>query len=306
MNDLLSKHGKSVTELAKLLLHHQIGDRIPAVQQIATDQGLSVGTVQAAISHLQALGFAEFEMRGRLGAFVQTLDYAGLWALAYRRPLIGALPMPYSKRFEGLATGLRAAFEGVRCDLDLRYSRGATARFAWLHGRQCDFAVVSRYAAETAWAHGFDVYPVVALGQDTYTVNQVLVLRGGALRDGLRVGIDMHSADHAYMVRLLTKGYRVNFISIDYSTSIDLLLRGEIDATVWTAHDLPALPPDVTVINAADLAPTDEQAARLGEGVIVVLSDHLPARHALAAVVNVDDLRAVQTAVIEGRRLPAY
>jgi hypothetical protein len=167
--------------------------------------------------------------------------------------------------------------------------------------------VTSRYAAEAAWVHGFDVAIMLALGPGTYTVDHVLVLNShDKLMPDMRVGIDTYSADHAYVVRLLSRGTPVDFVEIDYSISLELLLRGEIDATVWTEQDLPPLPNHIYTQSLNHSLADDEKLAQLGEAVIIGLPDVTPVAHVMQTALNVDALRSVQRAVIDGQRRPTY
>src|SRR4051812_4159485 len=122
---LLSKHGLVVAELASELLSSAAGERIGRIQAYAERFDVSVGTVQMALSYLQSSGAADLDVRGRLGSFVRQLHYPLLWSLALNRPISGALPLPYSRHFEGLATGIRLQFEHQALDLDLRFMRGS-------------------------------------------------------------------------------------------------------------------------------------------------------------------------------------
>src|SRR4051812_18657515 len=165
---LLSKQGLVITELARSLLLCETGDRTARVQEYAERLDASVGTVQVALTYLQSVGAAQLEPRGRLGTYARMLNYPLLWKLALNRPLSGGMPLPYSRRFEGLATGIRLQFAQQPLDLDLRFMRGAAQRMQLLATGMLDWALVSRFAAETAAAHGFAIDTVLLLGPDTY------------------------------------------------------------------------------------------------------------------------------------------
>lgn len=308
MDDLLSKQGKTITYLASILLVAEPGHRLASMQQIADAQDVSVGTVQAAMQYLQTEGIAEIVNRGRLGAFAQVLDYARLWTLAQRRSMSAILPMPYSLRVEGLATALRQAFDKHPVDVELRYMRGSTSRIERLNAGQCDWVVTSRYAADAAAVSGFEVETIMALGPGTYTTDHVLLIRGeGGLQAGMRVGIDTHSSDHAYVVRLLSRGTPVNFVEIDYSTTIENMLAGHIDATVWTEPDVPRLPEPFHALPVGDVLEHDDKLAQLAEAVIVTLPAYRDAvQHVLQTVLNLDEVRQVQQAVAERQLRPTY
>src|SRR5262245_59207741 len=223
---LLSKYGLVVTELAQTLLAAVPGRRSRRVQEYAEQFQVSVGTVQAALEYVQASGAARLEARGRLGTYVSELNYPLLWSLALHRPIIGAMPLPYSLRFEGLATGIRSLFALQPIDLDLRFMRGAAQRLQGLASYECDWALVSRFAAETASAHGFVVDTVMLLGPETYMANHVLLLRSAhatGLRDGMRIGVDFQSTDHVYMVRAASRGKQVDLVEIEYSQGLRLV-----------------------------------------------------------------------------------
>ncbi|MAU11614.1 MAG: hypothetical protein CL607_17450 [Anaerolineaceae bacterium] len=307
MDDLLSKQGKTIRYLASILLNAEPGHRLVAMQQIADEQDVSVGTVQAAMQYLQNEHIVQVANRGRLGAFAQALDYPHLWALARQRPMSAILPMPYSLRVEGLATALRQAFDAHALDIQLRYMRGSTARIERLTSGQCDWVITSRYAAEAAAVSGFEVEPILALGPGSYTIEHVLLIKGAdQLQPGMRVGIDTQSADHAYVVRLLSRGTPVSFVEIDYSTTIEQLLSGQIDATVWTEPDVPTLPEPFRALPVGATFAEDDKLGQLGEAVIIGLPAYEGVAHVVQAVLAVDSVREVQQAVVERQVRPTY
>lgn len=304
---LLSKQGLVVTEIARTLLAAAPGEQSKRVQAYAEQFQVSVGTVQAALEYIQESGAACLEARGRLGSYVSALNYPLLWSLALHRPIIGAMPLPYSRRFEGQATGIRSLFALQPIDLDLRFLRGATRRLQALASRECDWALVSRFAAETASAHGFAVDIVMLLGPETYMANHVLLLHAPnetGLRNGMRVGVDFQSTDHVYLVRAVSRGKQVELVDIEYSQGQRLVSSGAIDATVWSREDIPIELDSLTVI---PLDPrTEPTIARLGEGAIVVDQDNPAIVHVLNTVLDRDKLLRIQQEVVQQVRLPAY
>jgi hypothetical protein len=303
---LLSKQGLVVAALAGDLLHAAAGDRIERIEAYAERFDVSVGTVQMALVYLMSSGAADLVMRGRLGSFVQTLHYPLLWSLALNRPISGALPLPYSRHFEGLATGIRLQFERQALDLDLRFMRGSAQRLQALASRTSDWALVSRFAAETAAAHGFEVDIVLLLGPESYMGQHMLLLRPGVsdLVDGMRVGVDMQSADHVYAVRAVIRGHHVELVDIDYSQGLRLLVAGAIDATVWSQENIPA---DLPIVTARPLnLQADPALTRLSEGAIVINRGNRAMSHILYATLDLAQLRAIEQDVVRLVRRPAY
>jgi hypothetical protein len=309
---LLSKHGMAVTELAGVLLGLAAGDRLEPVQEQATRLAASVGTIQAALEYIQSLGAAQIEARGRLGSFVVRLDYPLLWDLALHRAILGALPLPYSRRFEGLATGLRQQFASAALELNLRFLRGSKRRLEAVATRECDWTLASAFAADSAAARGLAVQVAARLGPQTYMAGHTLLTRGQAplapgddgLRDGMRVGADPQSDDHLYLVSSLARGHTVELVEIEYSQGLRLLHSGAIDATVWSDEDLPAT---LGALRAASIDLQREPAlAALSEAALVVVSGDRAITHLLGAVLKRKALLAIQAEVVAGKRLPAY
>ncbi|HHW88660.1 MAG TPA: hypothetical protein GX400_20925 [Chloroflexi bacterium] len=304
---LLTKHGQIVMALARALLEAAPGDRLLPVQEYADLFQAGAGTVQSALDFLQDIAAARLEPRGRLGTYIAEVDYRRLWQISQHRPMIGAMPLPYLRHVEGLATALQAQFAAAETSLSLRFMRGSTARLQALASGVIDWALVSRFAADTAAAHGFAVEPCIAFGEQSYLEGHVLLLRShlsAAQFDGVRLGVDFLSADHAYISRAISRGKRVELVNIQYDQALDLLVTGAIDAVVWTNPETPAALSDITAIplRAAD----DPMLAPLSEAVIVVSQGNQAAVNLLNAVLDVPAARAIQRAVIERQRVPSY
>lgn len=304
---LLSKHGRVVVILAEMLLKCAPGDRLLAVQEYAAQLDVSVGTVQAALDYLQTENLTEFESRGRLGTFARVLHYPSLWSLAKRRSIVGTMPLPYSRRLSGLATGFRLEFGRQPMELGLRFMRGAENRLQALAAGQADWALMSRFAAQHADVHGFDVEILFSAGPSTYMAEHVVLLAkdaGNEIRNGMRVGMDSQSNDHTYLVRAMSKGKLVNFIEIEYEQGLKLLRSGTIDATVWSREDLPT---DISDLAVLSIDPQAEPALmQLGEAVIVMNRGNHTVANVLNATLNVEEILQAQQDVLHQNRLPNY
>jgi DNA-binding transcriptional ArsR family regulator len=305
--DLFSRQGLLVCELAKRLLLQQAEERLAPLTELSQAFGLSVGTTQAALSYLQAQGAVELEARGRLGTFIRALNYGRLWALAYQRPLTGALPLPNLVWLAGLATGIRAAFDLHPLDINLRYMRGALTRLEALSARKCDWALVSRFVADTAPVQGFALETALSFGADSYTVALALVFARPdrhSIEDGLRVGLDPTSIDHTYIVHRVCQDKAVEYVPIDFSQALSLLQTGVIDATCWHMSDLPT---DLSTLSVVPLAREDDPAlAKFSEAVLLTRPSQPQVGAVLRAVLNVENIRAAQLEVVQRGALPSF
>lgn len=302
--ELLSKQGKIVTQVADDLLVRQVDDRVPSMQDYAELFQASVGTVQSAVNYLQAEHAVEFVSRGRLGAFIDSINYSQLWNIAKNRLIVGSQPLPYSRQLAGLATGLRSQFLEHNTDGNFRYVRGSNTRMQMLQSSLCDWVVVSRYAAESASIYGFGIEVAFQFGNNTYTTDQVLLIRDEFephLIDGLRIGIDMNSSDHAYLVRSITRNYAIIFVEIEYQQGVKQLLDNEIDGTIWTSTDLP--PSGVHVI---EIDHQHEKIVKLSEAVIVIRPKDVAVKHVLQEIMDIEAVKQIQQEVVTSQRLASY
>ena len=119
-NLLYSKNGLSTKTLAKRMLCFEEGERIPTVTELNNEIHLARGTVQNAIKLLQKSGAVTLEAHGQSGTILKKKDVRKLLEIAGISHILGVMPLPYSKRYEGLATGLVADLE-----------TGTTFRFRW-------------------------------------------------------------------------------------------------------------------------------------------------------------------------------
>jgi hypothetical protein len=298
--ELFSKQGAVIVELAGALLGRQLGERTAGVVAYARAFDAGVGTVQGALEHLQHCGAARLATRGRLGSVLAGADRPLLWRIARQRPVRALVPLPYSRRLAGLATGVRAQFEAHHADLDMRYLGGAPARLAALTEGRCDWAIVSRHAFERAAVGD----AILNLGAGSALGEPVLLLRHPitAIRDGLRVGVDPHSPDHQAQVEAACCGHAVIPVAIDYARGPALLRAGAIDATIWSHEDIPA---DLPGCRAVPLAPGSWPAAT-AEAIVVTRPGDQACALLLADILDAARIVQIQQAVLAFRQAPAH
>jgi len=304
---LISKQGMAVVELANLLLTHQRGDRIQSVQQYAAQFGIGVGTVQAALGYLQEIGTVELVSRGHLGTFIREINYPLLWSLTGQHHIVGGMPLPYSRRYEGLATGLHEAFDRSGVALNLLYTRGALNRLRALTGGKLDFVVLSRFAFENASDYGLAIEEVLGLGSESYVGQHIVLLRdhdGHEIEDGMRVGIDPSSIDQVLLAKEACREKDVELVKINYMNLMTAMQRGQIDATVWNRDDFYACSYPFKVV---PLAPKDlAQAQANTEAVIAVEKGNQLALRTLRSIIDKELVCSIQQQVLDNKLIPIY
>lgn len=240
--DLMGKNAIATIKVSKELLKYSVGERIPTVSEFVDSLSLARGTVQNAIKTLVDHEAVRIESKGHLGSYLVKKNMRVLLKFAGVRMLLGTMPLPYSRRYEGLASGLIASMENnYDLPINLAYMRGSVNRISMVLQKRYDFAVVSRYAAN----YFIEKYPdkieiVVGFGAGSYLSNHVIMFHNPNIReiqDGMKVGIDSASIDQKELTQFVCQGKNVEFIEIEYSRIIERVISGDIDATVMNIDE---------------------------------------------------------------------
>lgn len=151
---LLQKSAIAVMKLARELMPLKKGDKILTISDYVDKLNISRGTIQNAFSYLKKQEAVILESRGHLGTFIVEIDYKKLWELTGIGLLTGSMPLPYSKLYEGLATGLYKSFTKAGLDFSLAYVRGSKYRIRMLKKGAYSFVITSKLAAKQAMEKG--------------------------------------------------------------------------------------------------------------------------------------------------------
>lgn len=306
MTELLyQKIGAAVDGIAQDLLTRKQGDRIPSVSEYEEMLGVSRGTVQNSFAYLKEHGAAEFVSRGKLGTYLKEVDYQRLQACTQWKELLGVMPLPYSVRYQGLATALYAALAPF--SFNLVYARGAGSRLRLLTSGACQFILCSRLAAQAAVSAGTPAQMVLDFGPGTYLSSHVLVLHDPAatgICSGMRVACDSASIDHEHITRRVCAGVPgVEFVDMRAHHALTAVLDGTVDAGIWnlddileTGHTGLNLRPLDTMLDMAPYTSAVVMARRGADALVRLLQRHLDP----AAV------REIQAEVCSGARTVNY
>ncbi|MBA4493217.1 GntR family transcriptional regulator YhfZ [Paenactinomyces guangxiensis] len=236
-----TKNGYAAMKIARRLLSLEAGERIPRIDDFVKQLSTGRGTVQGALKLLEEMKAVCLETRGHMGTFLIQKDEAALWEVAGLGRLVGVMPLPYSRKYEGLATGLMESFESQGIPFSLAYMRGAAHRIETLRHGRYDFAVVSRFAGEVAVQKTKELQLVKGLGSGSYVSGHEVFFsnpRETVIRDGMYVGIDPSSTDQALLTEYECKEKRVQWVEISYMQLLDMLKEGKIDAAVWNKDEV--------------------------------------------------------------------
>ncbi|MGJ3507355.1 YhfZ family protein [Enemella sp. A6] len=232
----MSKEGRIAVRLAALLSTMRVGERLPAVKQVAAELEASNGTIQGALTQLTDLGAVQLKPRGRLGTFIEALDYPLLWEASGGRSISIGTPMPYSLRYEAMASALQASFADAGIPLSLMFQRGSTERARSVMDGHTDFALMSRLAAESS-----ELNTIRDFGPNTYVGSHGLIITRGRDRHDptLRVGVDSKSTDQVTLTaRYFPDLDDERLVDVSYHQLAGHFDSGLIDATVWNLDEV--------------------------------------------------------------------
>ena len=298
-------HELEVT-LARYFLTLKVNERILSIRGLSEDTRMSIGAVAGAIRKMEETGAVSIEKRGHMGSYLTGVSLGQLWKLLDQGPLVIASGLPMHSRFDGLATGLKAAFESAGIEAYLIFIRGAETRLKALMDSRCHAVLMSGLSTQilnlaeheiflmlppTSWLSGYCVY---------YREEPVNSARP------FRVGVDNKSYDAKTLTGLEFAGQNVEFIPISYVRIAESLEKGIIDAIIWNTDqagymvspEISRRPPSGHVSKITEnKAISAVLVGKKGEDVI---------RSILQASIHVDQLMEIQRLVVENKMIPEY
>ena len=301
---LMQKAGVATQGLANILFGLSVGDRIPTITELSASLETARGNVQFAINNLKNLGAVKFNPRGHLGTFLIEIDYLKLAEICGVTNFVCAMPLPYSKKYEGLATGLYSALNSDDFSMNLAFMRGSSNRMDMLIGRRYDFLVMSKTAYLYYLRKGSPIEIIAELGPQTYVNKHVIVARKNVLGDwkGKKIGIDKSSVDQSELTMEYFKDKQVQFVPLMYNQFLEYIDNNEIDAAVWNADD--------QGIENKNFKFLDLEASAMEmsctEAVLVCKKDDVITRRLVSEIIDIKLMKRQQRLVEENKITPCY
>ncbi|MGG5574593.1 GntR family transcriptional regulator YhfZ [Vibrio diazotrophicus] len=293
----ISREGSAVINVAKYLLSTRVGDRVKTIDALSTEYGVSIGFIQKALTTIEEHEAVHLRRQGRNGTVIESLNESKLVQLAGIAHMVCAMPLPYTKHYEGLASGIKAQMNTL--PVFFAHMRGANVRAECLKSGTYDIAIMSRLAANE-YAEG--LVTVLDLGPHSYSNPHRLIFRQGEYEQIRRVGVDFDSPDQKLLTELAFAGKDIELVEIRYSEGINLLKNKTIDAVVW----LPEATDMVQLKLEEKSLDQFEECQQASEAVILVNNDSPHIRILLRKLLNIQALRQHQQAVIDGDIYPNY
>jgi hypothetical protein len=294
-----------VPELARRFITFEEGSRLPTVRALAERAGTSPSSIHQAIARLEKAGAIRVERRGRLGSFLASHALGALWALGVGGPLVIALPLAGSRRYEALATAIKAQFTGAGLEVFLIFVRGSRQRLRALQEGRCHLAVMSAFAVSELCGHG--ECSVLELPPDTFNTGHRVFYSATPPRDRpIRALVDRDSVDQQGITTLEFLGTDTEFLPARNDQFPLLLEGGQGDAAVWTLDEMQVRwPPGIL-----DRALSERVVARIGDtdrrAALVARSADSDVLLAIARAIDPDEFQRIQAEVLARRMVPEY
>jgi hypothetical protein len=289
-----------VPELARdMLLSPEPPIRLPTVRELAVSHRASISSIHAAMGRLRVSGAVQVETRGSLGAFLVERSIGRLWEAAAGGPLVVALPLASSPRYEALATAIKAGLTQAGLEAFMIFMRGSRQRLQAVRERRCNLAVMSAFAADELC--GPDDSTVLELWAQSYnTGHLVFYTAAAATASPLRVLVDRQSADQQLLTALEFGSDGVTLVHAVTPQIPRMLADGRGDAAVWTADEMLVNRPSVVF----DRPLSPEVLRRVGDretrAVLVGAAEDADLLRATTSVLRRPELERLQADVMAG------
>ncbi len=183
-----------------------------------------------------------------------------LWEAAEGGPLVIALPLASSSRYEALATAIKAGLTQAGLEVFLIFVRGSRQRLQAVREGRCNLAVMSAFAA--AELCGSEDSVVQELWPHSYNTGHLVFYTKRALTARpLRVLVDRHSADQQLLTALEFGGDGVTMLPAMTAQIARMLADGRGDAAIWTADEMLVNRPEGVLDRPLSAAVTDAGSA---------------------------------------------
>lgn len=280
--------------------------RLSTVRELAREHGSSLSSIHFAISRLVDAEAVDIEMRGRLGAFLVGRSVGRLWAIAENgRPLVVALPLASSLRYEGLATALKQILSRDGFEVFLVFVRGSRKRLQAVREGRCHLAAMSSFAASALCGPEDSI--LVELPPLTYnTGHRVFYTAAGVDREPRTVIIDRDSADQQMLSTLEFNGSNVRLLPAMGMQIARLLAEGHGDAAVWTVDEMRVRWPDGVLDRPLSQSVHDQVGDRDTRAALVGRAGDAAVLRAITNSIDGNEVERIQLDVMNLRVVPEY
>ncbi len=297
LDKYLSKEGQSLVAMSRYLLSIEGGTKLQTVEELAEQFGISIGYVSRALKTIEQNKAITLSKSGRNGTVLLNKNHSMLFKMSGLSKLICSMPLPYTKKYEGLSSAIKEQLD----DVYFAYMKGASLRGECLSNGVYDMAIMSELASKSVIEQG-NVEVVLNLGPQSYTIGHRLIFREGEKEAIKTVGIDPESPDQVILTKMLFSEQNVSYVEINYTDGLTSIQSRKIDAMVWELKDVSIL----ALLNLHSELVDHPHKRESSSAVILIRKEDAFLKNYLLSVLDVPKLLAHQSAVCERIILPSY
>lgn len=297
--ETINKVDIAIISICRDLIILDINSKMKSVKEYSKELKISVGTIQKAFEYLEENEVIKILKNGPSGKILIKKNQKKIIELSKLNYILGVMPLPNSKRYEGLATGIKSSFEDNGIIFHFAYMQGSNIRLKMLKEGKYDIAVISNLAYQNI--NDKDIELLYNLGSNTY-VNEHVLLKNKKIDKMKKIGIDKNSEDQYYLSKQYFEGKNVEFVEISSDKIIKKIYDKEIDAGILSIDEV-----DDISLNNLSIIHFDIEGKRLAnEAVIVINKRNYVLRKLLKKIINPNYIISVQNKVIDDLVKPKY
>lgn len=305
LENLFTKKGILLQKVSEELLFIEVNERLPKIGDFAAKFHVGRGTVQTVLKKLEDENCIKLEARGHLGTFLRYKNISDLLRFSGANQITGVMPLPYSKKYEGLATGITSQFEQLGISLNIAFMRGSKPRLHGVKDGRYDFALVSKFSAIEEMKKDRLLKIALEFGAKTYVSEHAVIFSDPdkkQITDGMKVGIDSFSTDQQILTNAEVQGLDIEYLEFNYMHLLQHLKAQTVDAMIWNVDEI-----DPTAYNIQSLTtPLALQFEKqMNEAVCVIHSENRKMEYILQ-LLSLTRIVETQTQVVNGDLIPKY
>lgn len=298
---LLNKVGIATIKIARDFLILDLDKKVKSTKEYSQELDLSIGTIHKAFNDLELIGAIKLEKRGSLGKILIEKDQNILIEKAELRHIVGVMPLPYTKRYEGLAMGIKEQFLKKGISFYFAYMQGSRIRSKMLKEGIYDFAIMSNLAY--SYQKDENIVKVLGLGSNSYVSDHVLLTSKKIINENKnKVGIDKNSEDQYYFSNVYFNDKNCEFIDVNSDNIIKHLKNGIIDKAILSIDELEEKAISEILIEKIEI----EDKNNANEAVIVVKKNNELIIKLVESILDVEKIKEIQKSVINKQIVPRY
>ncbi|MDO1604942.1 GntR family transcriptional regulator YhfZ [Lactobacillus sp. YT155] len=303
------KESLAVIYLAKRFLDLTVGSRIPSIDELTADSEFSRGTIQNGLTTLKEEKAITIKSHGYQGSVLVNLDRLKLLKYTDFDFLVGSMPLPYTKKYEGLAGAIYKYFRANEINFNMAYVNGSVNRVQGLLDNRFNFSIVSELSADFFISKYPELEKSLILDKETFVSEHILMVTQG-IKNGIKeikkVGIDNSSEDFRVLTKLVFDNREVEYEEIPYNQIVEKVRLGEVDAAIWNKDELIARNNPCDFINLKKFSVPDEVIEKANSAVFLTKASDKYVGNTLRLLMKKQSLKKFQESVENEEILPEY